>query len=147
MFQLERVYGHLEGPSPRFLVERLWPRGVKKVDLRMDGWLREVAPSTELRRWFGHDPGRWGEFQRRYTAELEAHPDAWAPLLDAGRKDTVTLLFSAHDAEHNNAVVLKDFLDRQLKGRGARSAHGPRKPVRKAQPATSTPRRKRGSSA
>jgi uncharacterized protein YeaO (DUF488 family) len=94
----------------RFLVERLWPRGVRREDLELDDWLRQVAPSTELRRWFGHDPERWEEFRRRYATELDASPDAWQPLLDAARTGPVVLLFSARDEEHNNAVALRDYL-------------------------------------
>jgi len=124
MIQLERVYDSLQGAkgaSPRFLVERLWPRGVKKAALQMDGWLREVAPSTELRQWFNHEPSKWTEFQRRYHAELAAHPDAWAPLVAAARAGDVTLLFSSRDTEHNNARALKSFLERKLGNQ--RSAH------------------------
>jgi uncharacterized protein YeaO (DUF488 family) len=95
----------------RFLVERLWPRGVKKVDLKLDAWLKGVAPSTELRKWFNHDPAKWKEFQKRYFAELKKNPEAWQPILDAEKNGTVTLLFSSHDAEHNNVVALKSFLD------------------------------------
>ena len=101
-------------PSPtdgaRFLVDRLWPRGVRKEAIRLTGWLQEVAPSQKLRKWFGHDPGRWAEFRKRYFAELAAKRDAWMPILEAATKGNVTLLFSAHDSEHNNAVVLKEFL-------------------------------------
>ncbi len=110
--RVKRVY---DPPAPedgrRFLVDRLWPRGVKKEALRLDAWLKELAPSDALRRWFGHDPARWEEFQRRYFAELEAKPEAWRPLLEAAREGTVTLLFSARDDEHNNAVALKAFLE------------------------------------
>jgi uncharacterized protein YeaO (DUF488 family) len=81
--------------------------------------LRDVAPSAELRVWFGHDPAKWAEFRRRYFRELDAHPEAWKPLLEAARRGTVTLLFSARDAEHNNAVALKEYLERHL---GKRSA-------------------------
>ena len=88
--------------AARTLVERLWPRGLKKESLRLDAWLREVAPSTALRRWFGHDPAKWDEFRRRYRAELEAHPDAWRVLLDAARHDPITLLYSAHDVAHRD---------------------------------------------
>ena len=116
MVQIKRVY---EPASPqdgkRFLVERLWPRGMKKEDLKMDAWLKDVAPSTELRQWFGHDPAKWREFQRRYVAELRAHPDAVAPLIFAARQSNVTLLYSARDQEHNAAVVLKDYLERRLR--------------------------------
>jgi uncharacterized protein YeaO (DUF488 family) len=94
----------------RFLVERLWPRGVRREDLELDDWLREVAPSTELRRWFGHDPERWEEFRRRYAVELDASPEAWRPLADAARTGPVVLLFSARDVEHNNALALRDYL-------------------------------------
>ena len=103
-------------PGRRYLVERLWPRGVRKADLRLDGWLRDVAPSTDLRRWFGHDPARWDEFRRRYLAELEAAPDVCRPLLDAARSEGVTLLYSARDRDHNSAVVLRDHLLARLRG-------------------------------
>ena len=106
-----RVYDRESLPEGRrFLVERLWPRGVRREDLELDDWLRQVAPSTELRRWFGHDPERWEEFRRRYATELDASPDAWQPLLDAARTGPVVLLFSARDEEHNNAVALRDYL-------------------------------------
>jgi uncharacterized protein YeaO (DUF488 family) len=114
MIAIKRVY---EPPSvddgTRFLVERLWPRGVRKDALALDGWLKDVAPTSALRRWFGHDPARWEEFRRRYAAELDARPDAWAPLVQADRTGTVTLLFSAHDVEHNNALALKAYLEAQ----------------------------------
>jgi uncharacterized protein YeaO (DUF488 family) len=96
----------------RFLVDRLWPRGLKKESLRLDGWLKEVAPSTELRRWFNHDPAKWPEFQRRYRAEIADKKDLLEPLLNAAKDGDVTLLFSAHDSEHNNAVALKTFLEK-----------------------------------
>jgi len=95
-------------------VERLWPRGLKKDALKLDGWLKDAAPSDGLRRWFGHDPAKWAEFKARYFAELEARPEAWRPLLEAARAGDVTLLFSARDAEHNNAVALKEFLEVRL---------------------------------
>jgi uncharacterized protein YeaO (DUF488 family) len=113
VIQVKRVYEAAEPQDgARFLVERLWPRGMKKESLQMDGWLKEVAPSTALRQWFGHDPARWAEFQRRYTAELDAAPDAWAPLVAAARHGTVTLLYSARDTEHNAALALRDYLER-----------------------------------
>jgi uncharacterized protein YeaO (DUF488 family) len=113
MIHLRRVYdppGADEGP--RFLVERLWPRGVTKAALHLDGWLKEVAPTAALRRWFGHDPAKWDEFQRRYFAELEGRPEAWRPIVDAARRGSVTLLYSARDTAHNNAVALKAYLER-----------------------------------
>lgn len=116
MIQTKRVY-EAAGPrdGTRYLVERLWPRGMKKEALKMDGWLKEVAPSDELRRWFSHDPAKWAEFQRRYRAELNQQREAWKPIVQAARRGTVTLLYSARDEEHNNAIVLKKYLERQLR--------------------------------
>lgn len=94
----------------RFLVDRVWPRGVTKDALRLDGWLRDAAPSDALRRWFNHDPARWSEFVSRYQAELDAHPAVLQPILDAAGDGPVTLLFGARDPEHNQAVVLRDYL-------------------------------------
>ncbi len=115
MIQTKRVY---EPPAPsdgtRFLVERLWPRGVKKEQLDAEAWLKEVAPSTELRQWFGHDPSKWSEFKRKYVTELNKAPQTWAPILQAARTGNVTLLYSARDTEHNNAVVLKEYLDKKI---------------------------------
>ena len=112
MIALKRVYEPVEeGDGTRFLVERLWPRGVRKDALVLDVWLKDVAPSTALRRWFGHDPARWQAFRERYAAELEARPDAWAPIVQADQSGTVTLLYSSHDTEHNNAVALKAYLE------------------------------------
>src|SRR2546430_2007502 len=91
----------------RFLVERLWPRGMKKEALHMNAWCKNLAPSDHLRRWFSHDPAKWKEFQRRYRAELNDNPAAYQPLLDAARHGDIALLYSAHDAEHNSAIALK----------------------------------------
>jgi uncharacterized protein YeaO (DUF488 family) len=111
VIRIKRAYETASrGDGRRLLVERLWPRGVRKEALDLDEWLKEVAPSTALRKWFGHRVDRWKEFQRRYRHELGAHPDAWAPILKASRRGNVTLVYSAHDAEHNGAVVLRDFL-------------------------------------
>lgn len=114
-FRIKRVY---DQPSPgdgsRFLVDRLWPRGIRKDALRATGWLKEVAPSQSLRKWFGHEPAKWAEFRRRYCSELEQNPAAWAQLLEAVQKDTVTLLFAARQLEMNQAVVLKDFLTERM---------------------------------
>ena len=96
--------------SPTYLVDRLWPRGVRKDAIDMDGWLKDVAPSTELRRWFGHDPERWEEFPKRYAAELDSRPESAQPLLDALRDGPVVLLYDAKDTEHNQAIVLRDWL-------------------------------------
>lgn len=112
MIQTRRVYDAPEpGAGARFLVERLWPRGMKKEALELDGWLKDVAPSADLRRWFGHDPAKWEEFRRRYFAELDRHPEAWLPIQEAARRGKVTLLYSARDTEHNSAVALKAYLE------------------------------------
>ena len=106
-----RVYDRVPPPAGKvFLVERLWPRGIRRENLLMDGWLKDVAPSTELRKWFGHDPAKWTEFQRRYRAELDVHPDAWQSIAYAAKQADVTLLYSSRDREHNNAVVLREYL-------------------------------------
>lgn len=99
--------------APTFLVDRLWPRGIAKADLDFDAWIKDVAPSTELRRWFGHVPARFAEFRERYMAELDAHPEAAQPIVDAAAKGRVVLLYSAKDTEHNQAVVLRDWILRQ----------------------------------
>jgi uncharacterized protein YeaO (DUF488 family) len=113
---IRRVYDDpAKGGGARFLVDRIWPRGIKKEDLHLDGWLKDVAPTDDLRHWFGHDVARWMEFRRRYQAELESNPSAWQPILDAAQKGSVTLLFGARDEEHNQAVVLRDFVARKLK--------------------------------
>jgi uncharacterized protein YeaO (DUF488 family) len=116
MLKIKRVYEDAQrSDGVRFLVERLWPRGIKKEELKMNAWLKAVAPSPGLRRWFGHDPARWQEFQRRYRAELEANPEAWEPILEAARQGEVTLLYSARDTEHNSALLLKSFLEERLR--------------------------------
>jgi uncharacterized protein YeaO (DUF488 family) len=94
----------------RVLVDRVWPRGVKKEVLELDDWLKDVAPSTKLRKWFGHDPEKWDEFRDRYFRELDAQPDAVAALLERGAKNKVTLVYGARDTAHNQAVALKDYL-------------------------------------
>jgi uncharacterized protein YeaO (DUF488 family) len=121
MIRLARVYDPDEG-GRRYLVERLWPRGVRRDSLRMEAWLPEAGPSSELRRWFGHDPGKWAEFRVRYCAELDRRPDAWRPLIDALAEGDVTLLYSSRDRDHNNAVALADYLRRHPRpARRARS--------------------------
>lgn len=118
MLKTKRVY---ESPGPddgvRFLVDRLWPRGMKKEQLEMRAWLKGVAPSPDLRQWYGHDPAKWEEFQRRYRSELEASPDAWEPIFMEARQGDVTLLYSARDVEHNSAQVLKSFLEEKMRER------------------------------
>ena len=116
MLKTKRAYEPAEtSDGTRFLVDRLWPRGIKKEKLKMEAWLKDVAPSPELRKWFAHDPEKWNEFQKRYRAELRANPEAWKPILEAAKKGDVTLLYSARDMEHNSAVLLKAFLEEQIK--------------------------------
>jgi uncharacterized protein YeaO (DUF488 family) len=98
------------GDGRRILVERLWPRGLTKAALAADAWLKDVAPSTELRAWFGHRPERWKEFRKRYRRELGANSRAWQPILDAGKRGAVTLLYGARDTVRNSAVVLRQYV-------------------------------------
>ena len=116
MVKLKRAY---EPVSPtdgiRLLVERLWPRGLSKEQLKLDGWIREIGPTTTLRKWFSHDPAKWSQFRTRYFRELDSRPESWRPLASLARRRTVTLVYSSHDEEHNNAVALKEYL--QAKGR------------------------------
>jgi uncharacterized protein YeaO (DUF488 family) len=119
--RLRRVYDPApRGEGRRVLVERLWPRGMRKEALRLDAWLKEIAPSPALRRWYGHQLARWPEFERRYRAELAAHPDGLEPLLEAARAGPLTLLYSARDTAHNSALVLKEVLE-ELLSAGPRS--------------------------
>jgi uncharacterized protein YeaO (DUF488 family) len=115
MITVKRVY---EPPEPddgaRFLVERLWPRGMKKESLEMECWLKDVAPSNDLRRWFGHDPSKWNEFRSRYFEELDKNPEALEPIRRAARRGKVCLLYSARDTEHNNALALKYYIEERL---------------------------------
>ncbi|HVU51508.1 MAG TPA: DUF488 family protein [Polyangia bacterium] len=118
MIRLKRAY---DPPSAsdgrRLLVERLWPRGVKKELLAADAWLKDAAPSASLRTWFGHRVERWDEFRRRYRAELRANPRAWAPILEAAQAGPVTLVYAARDTEHNGALVLRDFVAERTRRR------------------------------
>lgn len=121
MIQVKRVYEPATAQDgPRFLVDQLWPRGLKKDKVKAKLWLKAVSPSGQLRHWFGHEPSKWNEFQRRYAAELDKKPETWRALLAAAREeDSITLLYSARDTQHNNAVALKGYLEKRLKG-----AHG-----------------------
>ncbi len=115
MIKLKRAYEPATSDDgTRFLVERLWPRGVKKTVLQLDEWVKDVAPSDELRRWFGHDPRKWEAFRRRYFQELNTCAAAWEPILKKARHRRVTLVYSAHDTEHNNAVALKEYLEAKM---------------------------------
>ncbi len=109
--QLKRAYERpAMGDGTRILIDRLWPRGVRKVDAAVDQWAKDIAPSTALRKWFGHDPARWQEFRSRYAVEVHTHPEQLDRLRALARKGPITLVYSAHDVVHNDAVALRDFL-------------------------------------
>jgi uncharacterized protein YeaO (DUF488 family) len=113
--QIRRAYEtQADGDGVRYLVDRFWPRGIKREALGIADWVKAAAPSAELCKWFGHDPALWEEFKQRYFRELDQHPEGWLPLLEAARREKVTLLFGARETQHNNAVALKEFLDHQL---------------------------------
>lgn len=114
MIKLKRVYEKpARADGTRILVERLWPRGLTKKRAAVDLWLKEIAPSDALRRWFGHDPARWREFQQRYRRELRQNKDAVQTLRREARAGTITLVYAARDEEHNGALVLKKYLARR----------------------------------
>jgi uncharacterized protein YeaO (DUF488 family) len=115
MIRIKRVYETAEPEDgTRILVDRLWPRGIEKKKLRLDSWYKDVAPSSQLRKWFGHAPAKWDEFRRRYFAELDSNPAAWSSLSELARSSIVTLLYSAKDEGHNNAEALRDYLESKL---------------------------------
>ncbi|HWG58088.1 MAG TPA: DUF488 family protein [Candidatus Acidoferrales bacterium] len=115
MIKVKRAY---EPPGPadgkRYLVDRLWPRGVKKSALHIEAWLKDVSPTPALIRWFGHDPKKWDEFRRRYRKELDRNRQALDPILKAARRGRITLVYGARDIEHNNALVLKSYAEKKL---------------------------------
>jgi uncharacterized protein YeaO (DUF488 family) len=114
MIKLKRAYDTVSRTDgKRIFVERLWPRGISKTKLAIDSWQKDVGPSTELRQWFSHDPEKWAEFRRRYFRELGARRSAWQPILSSARHGTVTLVYSSHDTQHNNAVALQEYLRRK----------------------------------
>ena len=116
VIKVKRVYEKAAASDgSRLLIDRIWPRGLKKNDLALDSWIKEVAPSDRLRKWFGHDPQKWKGFRKQYFAELRVKAKTWAPILEIARESNVTLLYGARDAEHNNAVALRDFLIAKLK--------------------------------
>ena len=118
MLKLKRVYDPVASDDgTRLLVERLWPRGLSKTALHLDAWMKDVGPTIELRRWFGHDPDKWARFRTRYFRELDLRPESWRPILAAARRHPVTLVYSSHDIEHNNAVALKEYLQAKQRRR------------------------------
>lgn len=120
MLKLKRAYEPAaQNDGKRFLVERLWPRGVKKDVLRLDAWVKDVAPSPELRKWYSHEVKKWPEFQKRYRGELSQNSEAWIPILQAAQRGTVTLIYAAHDTKHNSAAVLRGYLEKRIGRKGA----------------------------
>jgi uncharacterized protein YeaO (DUF488 family) len=143
MIKIKRTYEpSARGDGRRILVERLWPRGMKKEALEADAWMKDVAPTTELRQWFSHEVERWEEFRRRYRKELDSNRSAWMPILGAATHGTVTLLYSAHDTLHNGAIVLRDYLAEQQAGQ---PQHGKRTGTRLAGPTSGTAKTKTSS--
>jgi uncharacterized protein YeaO (DUF488 family) len=113
MVKIKRIYDSVSADDGRRIyIDRLWPRGMKKGDAVFDDWLKEVSPSGDLRKWFGHDPARWHEFKKRYAKELEEKKEVVGQLKRQARKGTITLLYSAKDREHNNAVAMKEMLEK-----------------------------------
>ena len=113
MIKLKRAYEkHARADGERILVERLWPRGLTKLQAKIDLWLKDVAPSTELRRWFGHDPKKWDEFRQRYQEELKQKDEPINLLKRKAKAGTITLIYAARDEDHNGALVLQQFLQR-----------------------------------
>ena len=123
--KLKRAYDSAgSGDGTRILIDRLWPRGVRKADAAIDMWAKDIAPSTALRRWFGHDPARWHEFRRRYSEEIHRRRDRLDELRTLAQKGRITLVFAAHDEDHNDAVVLREI----LLGRSIPRGSAPRSP-------------------
>jgi uncharacterized protein YeaO (DUF488 family) len=116
MINIKRVYDPASTKDgQRFLVDRLWPRGIKKDNIKITAWIKDVAPSNDLRHWYGHDPDKWCEFNKRYFDELDSKPDTWRPLLQEARKGDITLLYSSKEEKLNNAVTLRAYLEQRLK--------------------------------
>lgn len=116
LIQLKRAYETAsEDDGCRILVDRLWPRGLSKQNAKFDLWLKEIAPSTELRKWFEHDPEKWDEFRKRYDQELDNHPDVVNHLADLMKQQPVTLIYGTKDREFNQAVALKEYLEKRHK--------------------------------
>ncbi len=149
MIKIKRTYEPpARGDGRRILVERLWPRGMTKEALKADTWIKEVAPTTELRQWFSHEVDRWEEFRRRYRRELSSNRSAWAPILAAATHGPVTLLYSAHDTLHNGAIVLRDYLAERHAGPPRGRKHAPtrlKRPSSRAGKRTPVTRRNHGS--
>ncbi len=112
MIKMQRVYDKNQVEGHRILIDRIWPRGISKQEANLDLWLKDIAPSSDLRKWFGHDPARWEEFKKRYFSELDGKQKDIQVILDLAKKGNVVLLYAAKDTEYNNAVALKEYLDK-----------------------------------
>ncbi len=115
MIKIERVYNVSESDSFRILVDRLWPRGLAKKKAKLDLWLKEIGPSNELRKWFGHDPNKWDEFKDKYFQELDQKEEQIDQIAAKAREGDIILLFGAKDKEHNNAMALKEYIETRIK--------------------------------
>src|SRR5512136_1204253 len=116
MLKIKRVYDQASpGDGRRILVDRLWPRGIKKEDAAIDSWLKDIAPSNELRKWYSHDPAKWTQFKERYWKELDAKPDTVSSLVQQSQKSTITLVFSSKEEKLNNAAALKQYIEHKFK--------------------------------
>ena len=115
MIRIKRIYDEpSRGDGKRILIDRLWPRGIKKEEAHLDDWLKEVAPSNELRKWFNHDPDKWVEFKKRFFTELQGRQDLVDGIISSARKGTVTLLFGSKEERFNNAIALMEYLDSRM---------------------------------
>ncbi len=123
MLKIQRVYDPPSaGDGKRILIDRLWPRGLRKDDAKIDAWIKEAGPGTELRKWFNHDPEKWKGFKQRFFAELDAKPDVVSEIVGLARKGTVTLLFGSKEERFNNAVALKEYLEARMGARKRKKA-------------------------
>lgn len=114
MIKIKRAYDKVSPEDgDRILVDRLWPRGIKKDEAKIDEWIKDIAPSNELREWFAHDPSKWHEFKKRYREELKGQSNLIEILINRAKKENITLIFSARDTEHNNAVVLSELISKR----------------------------------
>ena len=123
MVNVKRIYEpSSQDDGKRILIDRLWPRGLKKEDARIDEWIKEIAPSNELRKWFDHDPNKWGEFKKRFFTELHGKEDVVDGIISAARKGTLTLLFGSKEERLNNAVALKEYVDAKMNASARKKA-------------------------
>jgi uncharacterized protein YeaO (DUF488 family) len=115
MIRTERIYNAPTGEGFRILVDRLWPRGLRKDEVKVDLWLKDIAPSKELRKWFGHDPDKWNEFKMRFFQELNQKKELIDQIIPKARENNITLLYGAKDEKHNNAIALKEYIEAKMK--------------------------------